>query len=180
VSNYACLPAIQNIISAHLRTRAADWVQRIAPARPEEQRNGLSPEAAQPVRNWAEQAPPLRLLLICDDGGQRPEDSVGSEPDLLLYSDWNGWAAGTFFYNNIFDVRGSGRSRRSQIIGATRCVIALPSRFGMGPPAHSTTVKRGLESAVLSLNSKSGSLMWMPGDTTSPRGNCLLTKRCTP
>ena len=29
--------------------------------------------------------------------------------DLLLHSDWNGWAKGTYLYNNIFYVQGSGQ-----------------------------------------------------------------------
>ena len=89
------------------------------------------------------------FLLICNDGGQRPEDSAGNtgtvvrynisqndrtrginlagpikntliynntiytgpgrQVDLLLYSDWNGWADGTYLYNNIFYVKESGQ-----------------------------------------------------------------------
>ena len=29
--------------------------------------------------------------------------------DLLQFTDWGGWAQGTFFYNNIFDVKGSAQ-----------------------------------------------------------------------
>jgi hypothetical protein len=89
------------------------------------------------------------FLLICDDGGQKPEASAGNEGtivrynisendrtrginiagpvknnliynntifvgpehkvDLLLYSDWNGWAEDTYLYNNIFFVQGSAQ-----------------------------------------------------------------------
>jgi hypothetical protein len=34
-----------------------------------------------------------------------PEHKV----DVLLFSDWNGWTEGTYFYNNIFYVAGTGR-----------------------------------------------------------------------
>jgi hypothetical protein len=87
------------------------------------------------------------FLLICDEGGHDPKESIGntgtivryniSQNDhnrginiggpvknslihnntfyvgkeekvgLLLHSDWNGWADGTFLYNNIFYVDGT-------------------------------------------------------------------------
>ena len=33
----------------------------------------------------------------------------GEESDLVLHTDWGGWATDTYFYNNIFYVEGSGR-----------------------------------------------------------------------
>jgi len=87
------------------------------------------------------------FLLICDDGGQKPQDSAGNvatvirynisqndrtrginiagpvknstiynntiyvgrddKVELVLHSDWNGWARDSYFYNNIFYVEGS-------------------------------------------------------------------------
>jgi hypothetical protein len=32
-----------------------------------------------------------------------------SQVDLVLFSDWKGWADGTYFYNNIFYVQGAGQ-----------------------------------------------------------------------
>lgn len=89
------------------------------------------------------------FLLICNDGGQKAEDSAGNTGtvvrynlsqndrtrginvagpvedsliynntiyvgkghtvDLLLHSDWHGWAKGTYLYNNIFYVEGMGQ-----------------------------------------------------------------------
>jgi len=33
----------------------------------------------------------------------------GHRVDLLLHTDWNGWADGTYLYNNIFYVQGSAQ-----------------------------------------------------------------------
>jgi len=89
------------------------------------------------------------FLLICDDGGQKPQDSAGNvgtivrynisqndrtrginiagpvknstiynntfyvgrdyQVDMVLDSDWHGWAVDSYFYNNIFYVEGSAR-----------------------------------------------------------------------
>ena len=89
------------------------------------------------------------FLLICNEGGHDPAESVGNsgtivrynisqndhhrginiagpvanstiynntfyvgkseKTDLVLYSDWNGWADGTYLYNNIFYVEGSAQ-----------------------------------------------------------------------
>ncbi|HMD85498.1 MAG TPA: right-handed parallel beta-helix repeat-containing protein [Terriglobia bacterium] len=89
------------------------------------------------------------FLLICDDGGQKPETSAGNigtivrynisendrtrgvniggpvknsmiynntifvgpgrRVDILVLSDWNGWASDTYFYNNIFYVQGTAQ-----------------------------------------------------------------------
>jgi len=89
------------------------------------------------------------FLLICDDGGQKPEISAGNvgtivrynisendrtrginmagpvknsliynntifvgpqrQVDLLLHSDWHGWASETYLYNNIFYVQGTAQ-----------------------------------------------------------------------
>ncbi len=89
------------------------------------------------------------FLLICNDGTQGPEYSVGNvgtivrynisqndhhraiklsgsvkntlvynntiyvgkdeDVDLVLHTDWTGWAADTYFYNNIFYVEGTAR-----------------------------------------------------------------------
>ena len=91
------------------------------------------------------------FLLICDDGGQRHEDSAGNlgsvvrynisqndhnrgitlsgpvkdtlvynntiyvgkneKVDIVLHTDWTGWATDTYFYNNIFYVNGTGDTR---------------------------------------------------------------------
>ena len=89
------------------------------------------------------------FLLICNEGGRKPEESAGNtgtiarynisqndrtrginvagpvqgsliynntiyvgplhHVDLLLQSDWNGWAEGTHFYNNIFYSEGDAQ-----------------------------------------------------------------------
>ena len=89
------------------------------------------------------------FLMICNDGGQKPEVSAGNigtivrynisendrtrginiagpvknsliynntifvgpehKVDLLLHTDWNGWADRTYLYNNIFYVQGSAQ-----------------------------------------------------------------------
>jgi hypothetical protein len=109
------------------------------------------------------------FLLICDEGGQKPEVSAGNvgtivrynisendrtrginiagpvknslvynntifvgpehKVDLLLHWDWNGWAEGTYLYNNIFYVQGSGQFSYGTSRSADGAYVTAPG-FG--------------------------------------------------
>ena len=97
------------------------------------------------------------FLLICDEGSQSPQNSVGNtgtvvrynisqndhhrgiklsgpvkntliynntiyvgkeeNVDLILHTDWTGWATDTYFYNNIFYVEGTARPFSYGVLG---------------------------------------------------------------
>jgi hypothetical protein len=114
------------------------------------------------------------FLLICNDGSQKAEDSVGNvgtvvrynisqndhhrginisgpvsnatvynntiynsendKVDLVLQVNWHGWADGTFFYNNIFYVAGSGKFSHAVSQGQDGVYVTEP---GMGGSRNS-------------------------------------------